>query len=314
MHDAPTPPHTSAVHLAVTQLTQCLDAVRGDSEATPERRATALAAIESDLFLVLSQHAEDESLRGDRAHPALATAEAWRDEAHQLACPEQADDAETFVEELIGDEARRWREARDDAMQALARGEGLGEAMSLLLQATALDRESLARDADHDWVAPVGDARQPLQEAVRTHLRDHRPDAIRRARWARSHIDAADEVLTSLDELTPPVAAQHLSMVAQGITWHRRHVESRKGEDARALKRKERRLRVEGQERQLQASLERRFGSRNVARFERLVLWLIFLVMGILVYELTDPPQPVRDRPRACGHLGLRAYSSRSSS
>jgi hypothetical protein len=290
------------VAIALGQLEACLEAVGADSEARPDRRAVALAAIEQDLHLVLAEHAHVPALLGLRGHAALAAMEAWRDEALRLDCPDEARAAEDLIEALVRDEGARWCARAErlvaayegtpgaDADPAADPGSAAQRLFDHLLEATALEREALHRDHDDDDTLPVRTARDPVRAAL---ARCEVP-APRRAAWVRALLDSADEVLTGVDDLAPAQAAAHLALVADDLAWHRQAIEPGRGV-GRPLDRKLRRLRVEVQERRLQDRLERRFGVRTVARFERLVIALIFAVIGILVIEaIFDPPRSVQ--------------------
>ena len=277
--------------VALGQLEACVAAVGADSEAPPLRRAEALAAIEKDLCLALAEHASDPELAGRRGHPVMAAMEAWGDDARTLDQAEAAQAAEELVEQLVTDEGERWQRTAEALLAREDRDEGYAaQLFEHLLDATALEREALCRDRDHDDPSPVGGKRA----AVRDALAAASPTAQQRALQVRALVDSADDVLTGVDDMPPERAAQHLHLVADDIAWHRRTME-RGTSVGKPLDRKLRRLRVEVQERQLQDALEDRFGARTVARFERLVLLLIFVVVGILLAEaIFDPPLGVQ--------------------
>nr|MDJ0521073.1 hypothetical protein [Planctomycetota bacterium] len=110
------------------------------------------------------------------------------------------------------------------------------------------------------------------------------PEEKQQAAWATHLADAADVVLTSMDELDAPRAAVNLGIMADDVAWHLRHVPMPRHERAR-LKRKLRRLRYERQERELQGRVEARFGRRFVFHVDRLIVWLIFFVLAALLVE-----------------------------
>ncbi|MHC5010689.1 MAG: ion transporter, partial [Planctomycetota bacterium] len=92
--------------------------------------------------------------------------------------------------------------------------------------------------------------------------------------------------LTSIDDLDPVGATADLELITDDVAWHVRNVESSRSGLRRRLKRKLRRLKAETQERQLQGRLEAIWGPKKVGWFERTVLFLIFLVLGILTADL----------------------------
>jgi hypothetical protein len=113
------------------------------------------------------------------------------------------------------------------------------------------------------------------------------PSDADRQHWTTELADRSAVVMTSIDDLPPGVAAAQLRLVADDLGWHAENLERPRGEQQRRLWRKVRRLTAEAQERQLQTRLEDRFGSKNVGRFERMILVLICFVLGLLVIEAT---------------------------
>ena len=280
----------AAVHL----LLERLDAIAADSDLVSADRAQSLAHLEGDVLGFVGRHASDAALTGDVGHPALTLLEAWRDEALRLDLPDAAERADTVLEALIEDEAQRWQRGAqkiltDDTLDADTRAHAC---VALLQQATQQDREALAREEDADFEPPLAGHRQAVRAALQEAIRAQPPSAERRRVWAQDLLDAADVVLTSVDDLAPERAGRHMRFVADDLLWHLDHIETSAGANRRRLKRKLRRLRVEIQERELQGALEHRFGPRDVARFERLIVWLIFVVLGILLASWLMAPLP----------------------
>src|SRR5690606_37998871 len=110
-----------------------------------------------------------------------------------------------------------------------------------------------------------------------------------RQRWATEWIDRSEMALTSVESLPASVAAEQLQRLADDLDWHLEHVERESGPWRRRLKRKRWRLRADAQERLLKSRLEGRFGAVNVARFDRLILLLIVLVIGLIGLETLVP-------------------------
>ena len=77
----------------------------------------------------------------------------------------------------------------------------------------------------------------------------------------------------------------NLALIEADLAWHLEQVEGAATPVRPRLRRRLRRIRARRQEQDLQDKLERRFGIQRVARFERLVLWLILLVLVLLVTE-----------------------------
>jgi hypothetical protein len=247
--------------------------VLGASGAPPPAETPHLAALEGELRAAGAQLAERGELR-ERGHPVLADLAAFRDLAAAVGAREGAARAEELARALVDDYARAERAAEvaaddpDACFRALAR-------------ARALDLEALARTGGP---APLRDARAALRDRLLVARRVHPPSPEVRDLWARDLLDRADVVLSSLDDFEPARAAELAELVAGDLAWHRDEVE-RRGRHARALGWRVRRLRAEAQERDLQARLEARFGRRNVARFERAILALTLLVLGLLAAE-----------------------------
>ena len=278
----------------VDALLSRLESVGADSDLPPNERAEALGQVERELFRFLRRHADDAALTGDLGHPALSLLEDWRDEADRLDLPDAARRSDALLEELIDDEAERWARGAQDLLAdaTLTPGERADRCFRLLLEATQLDREALARDEDDEFEPPMRRHRDGVRAELDRIVEAHPPTEQQRAAWGRELVDVADVVLTSIDDLNPARAVRHLQFVADDLTWYLAHVETQRGKPRRRLRRKLRRLRVEIQERELQSKLEDQFGTRAVALFERLILWLIFLVLGILVVELSFDLSP----------------------
>ncbi len=294
MSSSPHPPSpTDPLPIALGRLEDRLEEIGADSSAGPEQRARRLAEIEAELGATLAAAAGDLALARRRGHPIITAISEWGDDAARLGCSDAAAEAEALVERCLHDEGRAWSRMADRWLTATNEDVARNATAIFrhLLAATALRREALCLDRDEAAATPIDVARR---DALRDALAATDPTPAEREAWIRDLIDRADDVLTGMDELGPSAAARNLELVADDLAWHHRHVE-RKGAAARRLGRKLRRLRVEAQERRLQESLERRFGATAVGRFERFVLLLIFVVLGILVVEFAfDVPLPVQ--------------------
>jgi hypothetical protein len=110
------------------------------------------------------------------------------------------------------------------------------------------------------------------------------PDEMRDT-WVSAELDHAAEVLTAIDELSLERALGQLRATEDRLTWFLSSVGGLAPKPKLRLKMRLRRIRAEIQERELQGVLERRFGIRAVAAFERFIFFLILLVLGILAYE-----------------------------
>jgi hypothetical protein len=251
----------------------------GGTEPDARAEAQRLADLETELLQTVSDlTAVDASLADDRGHPVLAEMSAWRDLVEDAGVAAGTDGADTLATRIITDHAAHWRAETEASLDAA----DPSACFRALAEARTLDIEALSRTrAD----PPLAAARPSLRALFRQALEASPPAASERDAWVRELLDRADVVLTSLDEVEPRRAWVLLDLVADDLAWHQRHVEPRASWGRARLRRRIRRLQAEQQERDLQWRLERRFGARNVARFERMILWLIVFVLVILAVE-----------------------------
>ena len=259
-----------------------LRALSADSDTEPLRRAALLSTFEQDLIAFTADAAaEDPAFAKRRGLPALAWAADWRDQIAEQEVGDAADDADRLVEQLIEDDAWGWQMRAQEAC-----GEGAEACFRALREATLLDSDAVARRSQgHTEPAPLADQRGPVREAFLAAVEADPPAATTRSAWATQLADAADVVLTAVDDVEPHVAAVQIDGIAADIDWHLEHVDTPERPERR-LKRKRRRLARERQERELQGRLEDRFGKQRVRRFDKLIVWLIFLVLAILAVEV----------------------------
>jgi hypothetical protein len=272
----------SSSETAFDRLETGFAVLAGDSDLEAPARAERLADVEVALLGFLDEERRrDPAFGGGRGHPVLAEAAAWRRRAEAQGLDAAADDAETLVGALIQDEAATW----SDVLEAATDGGGAHACFERLMEAALLDRAALTRQRHPSLPASVGAERQRLRRTFLGCVSAEEPGAATRHRWGIQLVDAADVVLTSLDDLEPARAAMHLEAVIDDLSWYLHHVATLPSTQRR-LRRKLRRLTVERQERELQASLAARFGSVRAARFDKLVVGLIFFVLGALVVEM----------------------------
>lgn len=241
----------------------------------PEATLAALEAIEQALRLEQGTGCNAAELAADLRH--------WQRLCQRFGLEEQADQAADELGRLVSYDLDQWSaSARASARCAEPDPDALLEALD---RAIGLSFE--LRDASDE----AGGARRRL-ETDRSELRAVfellEPDAASREvqkGWTTRWIDRAAMVLAEADDAPPEGAAERLREVADELAWLAGCL--RRGRPARRLKRKARRLYAEAQERALQARLENLFGARFVSGFERGVLWLTFLVLGLLGVEAT---------------------------
>ncbi len=264
------------------RLREGLRALTADSDTDAVRRATLLSAFEQELLAFTARcAAEDPTFAHRRGLPALAWAADWRDQVAELGLAGEAG-ANDLVEHMVEDDAWAWHVRAEEAA-----AEGSADAcFQALREATLLDAEAVARRPDgHAAEAPLLSRREPLRAALRAAVEREQPSEAVRGAWATQLADAADVVLTAVDDVDPRCAAVHLNLIAADVDWHLEHMPS-PAKATRRLRRKRRRLRREEQERELQGRVETRFGKARARRFDKLIVWLIFLVLAILAVEV----------------------------
>lgn len=267
---------------ALEQLGTRLRALTADSDAAPRERAERLASFEQDLIAYTSQQArEDPQFGSDGALPALALASDWRTQIAEQGLREEVRGADALIEDLVADDAERWHRGAEAAAQSGS----AAACFEALLDASVLDRESVIRRRRLDAEPPLRERRASVRDAFLQALAAEQLDTKQQAQWATHLSDAADVVLTSIEDVDAPRAAAQLSVMEDDVAWHLRHVPVPPTQ-RRRLKRKLRRLRYEGQERELQGRVEARFGKRFVFHVDRLIVWLIFFVLAALFVEM----------------------------
>jgi len=258
--------------VTIDELERHAERALGETGVPPAAEALRLAALEGDLLAAASR----EDVR-DRGHPMLSALAGFRDRAAASGAPLAAARAEELARALVADYAGEVGEPAADDVEACFRA---------LAQARVLDLEALSRTRGG---APFAAVRPALRDRFVVARRARPPTSEVRAAWARELVDRADVVLSSLDDFEPARAAELATLVADDLLWHADEVEREGGPLRRELKRRVRRLHAEAQERDLQAHLEARFGRRNVAIFERMVLLLTVAVLALLGVEALLP-------------------------
>jgi hypothetical protein len=249
--------------VTVDDLERRAEQALGATGDPPDAEARRLAGIEAEL----------RAAEGLRGRPALGALAAFRDRAAMSGAPQGAARAEELLRGLLADAATGILEPPADDAEACFRA---------LARALSLDLEALARTRGP---APMAGARGAMRDRLLVARRTRPPSDQARAAWAKELCDRADVALSSLDEFEPMRAAEIATLVADDLAWHMDEAERQGGPGRRALGRRFRRLRAEAQERDLQARLEARFGRRNVAIFERMVLLLTIAVLSLLAVE-----------------------------
>jgi len=262
-----------------------MDRLSADTHPDPHAKAAKIAGLESDFLAAFPDACEvDQVLAASTGHPVLAEGSRWRDLVRSAGAPQAADKADELVEHLLADEAQRWREFHEPKEK---KGEGRGEpdpAQSFrdLADLRAFDLEALGRRTTRP---PLRDDRPLYRERFLTALREREPTEKERRDWVTELLDRANVTRTSADETEAGRAQACLALVRDDLEWHARNVEPRGRRRARLLS-EVRRLRAERQDRFLQSTLDEKFGARRMRQWNRLIFWLIFVVIALLGWEI----------------------------
>ncbi len=252
----------------------------------PLRAAHELARLEADVSRAAIAADARASGHLPEGRPLVGRVSRWVAHCRRLDLAEPVARGERLLGVLAEDEVAFWHAEVDRAVRA----DDPEACFVALRQASDLAHEARVRDGTDPGIHP-GRARV---EAAFSAAVDRAPpnEATRRA-WATDLLDRADARLVEADDLPPAEAAERFGAVARDLAWHRRAIEKRRGPLRARLGHKLRRLAAERDERELQARLEARFGAAAVGHFERAILALIFLVLGILFVEAVFEVSPL---------------------
>ncbi len=196
------------------------------------------------------------------------------------------DSAANAAAELTFEDLEHTAEAWKESLSPILDNPEPDKCFTALVQTTAYELEAESHDPNRMTRQTVfAEIRKDLRQALVAAIEETPPDAETRTRWVRDLIDRADLTLTSVDSLPSDRAAMQLEIVAEDLRWQLEHVETRWNSRRRRLKRKLFQLESERQERDLQARLYQRFGRRLVKWMDRLILFLICLVVGLIVVD-----------------------------
>lgn len=263
------------------RLLRRLRGLRSDQDFPAVQTAEALADVERTLW--------DEALRLDllneRAdgHAVVAEAQAWRRLCRRL----ELQDSVAAVDRLTDGFLTRAVEAWCVSVSAHLQTPDSDGCFRRLVQNTRLQltvgNEATGAGVD---LGPLASARESLRRGLLECVECSAPSTETRERWVSELTDHCDMVLTAIDHVRPEDACNKIALVIGDLQWHVDHIEPRSGPLRRRLRRRLARLGAEHQERDLQHRLETRFGHRFVAGTERLVLFLICLVVGLMLAEM----------------------------
>ena len=270
--------------IVVARLERRLRVLRADPRLEPQHKAAAYRNLELELL-----HAAEAAgrlrpeLGGTQGHLLLAELAEWRSMTASTGLTDASEAADELTLAFVRDEVADWQ----THATAICRDPGPEACFDALMQTTLLEFELQLHPSDADSVHQAfADVRARLREAFRRAVDEFPPPATLVAQWTKRLTDRAETLLAAVDDLPAHRGALQLQQVADDIHWYLRYVACPRA-GRRRLKHKLWRLRSEYQERALQDTLERQFGPRLVGWFDLLVIVLIFVVLGLLVVEMT---------------------------
>jgi hypothetical protein len=214
----------------------------------------------------------------------LSSVSQWQRLCERHGLDDQAEQCRELARSAFTEAATDWKstveEREDDA--------GLDALFDDLLGTAQLEADIRNRGLlEPTSLTPLRELRDSLRDALAARMEDAKPDGRTLDRWTRLIADQCDHILTTADDLAPDVAAEQIHSTLILTEWYLKKVDRRRNAGTRHLKRRHRRLRAEEQERHLQSVMESRFGRQLTGRFERLILILICLVLGLMIVEWT---------------------------
>lgn len=234
----------------------------------------------------IAARAEDGNVETLSLGGYLSSVSQWQRLCERHGLDEQAEQCRELARSAFTEAATDWKaavEKREDSANLDTLFEDLlGTAQ---LEADIRNRGLLEPAA----LTPLRELRDNLRDELSSDLEKEKPDHRTLDRWTRLIADQCDHILTTADDLAPNVAAEQIRSTLILSDWYLKNVDRRRNDGTRHLKRRHRRLRAEEQERQLQGTLESKFGRKFTGRMERLVLVLICLVLALMIAEWTIP-------------------------
>ncbi|MBW3542759.1 MAG: hypothetical protein KY476_21060, partial [Planctomycetes bacterium] len=286
------PVESPVLRRELLSLEQRLRQFRSSAVTDAREASSRLAELEREFHTLFDRAADPAARPGGAV--ILAEIHSLAAECRRLGLDDVAEDCALAAQGFLESAARSWRDSRC----AIAQAPDPDGCFSSLVETSILELEAELQSAEQSVAAEVfSETRSTLRAAFVDCYENDPPKEDVRERWATELTDRGDLLLTSLDDLPPERAARRLEIVADEIAWHLRHIERRDASafppllrggsrgGRRRLKRKLSQLRAEQQERRLHSRLENRFGRGLVGASERLVLFLICLVVGLLTVE-----------------------------
>ncbi len=275
------PTAVQAMVLGLEERVRVIRQIDPDDEETLLRIINDLKDVETDLQSLAFLPSQES--RSDESAALLADIQRIRSSCVRLQLCQCVSEADRILSEYVEQSAGLWWEKLTPNLA----GSRPAENVDSLIETTALELEARSHlDADADHSEMFAAIRASLRASCLESLRTEPATPEQRADWTRELIDRADMTMTAVEHEPAERAAGQLTVMAEDLSWHLKHIETKRGPQRRRLKRKRRQLYVERQERILQGRLDRIFGARFVRNFERLILVLITLVVGLILFEI----------------------------
>ncbi|GIW82608.1 MAG: hypothetical protein KatS3mg105_4415 [Gemmatales bacterium] len=265
----------------LSELRTAVQRLRGDRASEGLKTAAELQALENRLrdLIPAVRTVEPHSNATDSLLPDLRN---WVELLRGLKLTAAASEGEALLRQLSDDGAELWRQA----VEQLGEQPNAEACFDALMRTTSMQAEALEMSSSQGEDIPLlHSVRKDLQGKLLAAIEREPPSDATYERWTTVLIDRCDSLLAALPDYSPERASAYLQLVADDVHWHLQKVEAKRNWRRRRLKRKLNRLHAEYQERVLQSRLERLFGVTLVAWFERLILVLIFAVLGLLTFE-----------------------------
>lgn len=234
----------------------------------------------------IAARAEDGNVETLSLGGYLSSVSQWQRLCERHGLDEQAEQCRELARSAFTEAAADWKATVEDREE----GANVDTLFDDLLGTAQLEADIRNRGLlEPAALTPLRELRDNLRDELSVDLEKEKPDHRTLDRWTRLIADQCDHILTTADDLAPNIAAEQIRSTLLLSDWYLKNVDRRRNDGTRHLKRRHRRLRAEEQERQLQGSLESRFGRKFTGRMERLVLVLICLVLGLMLVEWTMP-------------------------
>lgn len=269
--------------VAVAELKSRLIAADRFGDRNLDARCDELRRLK-EMAVDIAAQAEDGNVETLSLGGYLSSVSQWQRLCERHGLDEQAERCRELARDAFAEAAGDWK----SDVEARESGSGVDQLFDDLLGTVQLETDIRNRGLlEPSSLEPLRELRDRLRDLLVSELENQKPDDRTLDRWTRLIADQCDHILTTVDDLSPEVAAEQIRSTLILTWWYLRKVDRRRTEGTRHLKRRHRRLRAEEQERQVQGAMESRFGRVFTGRLERLVLVLICLVLVLMAVEWT---------------------------